>query len=119
MQYFLTVPHDSATEPTMESLTEADPAGFEKLIAEMGAFNADLEAADALVAAGGLQPPSTAKTVDASSGEAVVAAEPFVVADSYVGGFWVIEVADEDEAIRWATRASGILQSRVEVRALQ
>lgn len=119
MQYFLTVPHDSATEPTMETETAADPEGFEQLIAEVGRFNADLEAAGALVAAGGLQPPSTAKTVDATSGETVVADEPFVVADSYVGGFWVVEAATEEEAIAWAARASGILQTRVEVRALQ
>lgn len=119
MQYFLTVPHDSATEPTMESEAAVDPAAFEQLFAEVGRFNADLEAAGALVAAGGLQPPSTAKTVDASSGRTVVADEPFVVADSYVGGFWVVEVATEEDAIAWATRASGILQSRVEVRALQ
>ena len=119
MQYFLTVPHDSATEPTMESETERDPAGFERLLAEIDAFNTDLETSGAFRFAGGLQPPSTAKTVDASSGEAVVRDEPFVVAESYVGGFWVIDTDTEDEAVAWAERASRVLQSRVEVRALQ
>jgi hypothetical protein len=31
----------------------------------------------------------------------------------------VIEVADEDAAVQWATRASKALQTRIEVRALQ
>jgi hypothetical protein len=119
MQYFLTVPHDSATEPTMESELAADPAGFEQLIADVNAFNADLEASGAFRFAGGLYPPSTAKTVDPTSGNIDVRDEPFVVADSYVGGFWVIEVDDEATAIEWATRAATVLSSRVEVRGLQ
>ena len=118
MQYFLTVPHDSATEPTMESEAELDPAAFEQLIAGVEALNRDLEASGAFRFAGGLQPPSTAKTVDATGEETAVLEEPFVVADSYVGGFWVIE-ADEATALQWAERASKVLQSRIEVRALQ
>jgi hypothetical protein len=119
MQYFLTVPHDSATEPTMESEMENDPAAFEQLIADVEALNRDLEASGALRFAGGLQPPSTAKTVDATGENTAVLDEPFVVAESYVGGFWVIETDDEATALNWAERASKVLQSRIEVRAVQ
>lgn len=120
MQYFLTVPHDSAAEPTMESETELDPAAFEQFMADVAQFNTDLESSGAFRFAGGLQPPSTAKTVDATGdGDARVSDEPFVVADAYVGGFWVIETGTEAEALDWATRASRVLQSRVEVRELQ
>ncbi len=73
----------------------------------------------AFVFAGGLYPPSTAKTVDVSSGQTEVLDEPFVEASSYVGGFWVIEAADIDAAVEWATKASAALQCRIEVRALQ
>jgi hypothetical protein len=119
MQFFITVPHDTATEPTMESLTEADAESFEKLFAEVQQFNADLEASGAFRFAGGLQPPSTAKTVDPTSGETKILDEPFVVAESYVGGFWVVETDTEAEAVQWAERAAGILHCRIEVRALQ
>ena len=115
-QYFLTVPHDSATEPTMETMEESDLAA---VMAAVGAFNTELAESGALLFAGGLQPPSTAKTVDASSGEARVLDEPFVRADAYVGGFWVIEAADEAAAVGWATKAAAALQGRIEVRALQ
>lgn len=118
-QYFLTVPHDTATEPTMESMQEFDPAELEAVMAAVDAFNTALKEAGAFVTAGGLNPPSTAKTVDATSEETQVLDEPFVEAESYVGGFWLIEAADEDAAVAWATKASAALQSRIEVRALQ
>ncbi len=44
---------------------------------------------------------------------------PFVEADSYLGGFWIIEAENDDVAIEWAKQASRALRSRVEVRALQ
>ena len=117
-QYFLTVPHDSAEEPTMESMQEFDPAEFAAVIAAVDAFNAELKESGAFVFAGGLNPPSTAKTVDASSGEPRVLDEPFVEAPSYVGGFWVIEAADDAAALEWTTKAARALQGRIEVRAL-
>lgn len=118
-QYFLTVPHDTATEPTMASMQEFDPAELEAVMAAVDAFNSELKDAGALLFAGGLNPPSTAKTIDVTSGETRVLDEPFVVADSYVGGFWVIEAADDDAAVEWAVKAATALQGRIEVRALQ
>ena len=44
---------------------------------------------------------------------------PFVEAPEYLGGFWVIDVADETTALDWAARASKALGGRIEVRAFQ
>ncbi|MFD5213571.1 YciI family protein [Microbacterium sp. NPDC058345] len=118
-QYFLTVPHDTATEPTMASMQEFDPEDLAAVMAAVDEFNTALKASGAYVFAAGLNPPSTAKTVDVSSGATQVLDEPFVEAESYVGGFWVIEAADEDAAIEWAVKASTALQGRIEVRAVQ
>ena len=118
-QYFLTMPHDTATEPTMASMQEFDPAELAAVMAAVDEFNTALKDSGAFLFAGGLQPPSTAKTVDASSGETRVLDEPFVEAPAYVGGFWVIEAADEAAAVEWATRASRAVQTPIEVRALQ
>ncbi|MFF1879402.1 YciI family protein [Leifsonia sp. NPDC058230] len=119
MQYFLTMPHDSATEPTMASMKDLDPEELEALLGAVGELNSALEKAGALLFAGGLQPPSTAKTVDATTEPTQVVYAPFVEASAYVGGFWVIEADDEAAAVRWATMASRATQSRIEVRALQ
>lgn len=118
-QFFLTVPHDAADEPTMDSMQQMDPAALETLVAAVDALNADLTSSGALVHAGGLMPPSTAVTVDASGELPVRARAPFVEAPAYVGGFWILDVPDEDTAVGWAERASAVLSSRIEVRAVQ
>jgi hypothetical protein len=118
-QYFLTMPHDSAEEPTMASMQEFDPAELAAVMAAVDAFNTALRESGAWLFAGGLHPPSTAKTVDVTSGETRVLDEPFVEAPAYVGGFWVIDAVDEAAAIEWAAQASAAVQSRIEVRALQ
>lgn len=118
-QYFLTLPHDSVEEPTMESMQEMDPAELEAVLVAVDAFNTALHEDGAFVTAGGLMPPSSAVTVDASGDAPTRTPGPFVEADAYVGGFWIIEVDDEDAAMGWAERASAALQSRIEVRALQ
>ena len=118
-QYFLTVPHDTATEPTMESMQEFDPAELAAVMAAVDEFNTALKDAGAFVFAAGLNPPSTAKTVEVTAGETHVLDEPFVEAPSYVGGFWIIEAADDAAALEWTARAATALQGRIEVRAVQ
>jgi hypothetical protein len=118
-KYFLTIPHDSAEEPTMKSMEEIDPAELEAMIAAVDRFNTELNEAGAFVTAGGLQPPSTAITVDATGDTVTRTPGPFVQATEYVGGFWIIEAPDEDKALSWAEQVSAALGSRIEVRALQ
>ncbi len=66
-QYFLTIPHDTAEEPTMESMQEMDPVELEAMMAAVDRFNSALQDSGAFVHAGGLHPPSTAVTVDATA----------------------------------------------------
>lgn len=118
-QYLLSLPHDSGEEPTMESMAREDPAALEALFKKVGAFNTALLESDALVAAGGLQPPSTVITVDATGERPSRTAGPFAQADQYLGGFWLIQAADQEAALAWAEQASAATGSRIEVRALQ
>ncbi|UPK73554.1 YciI family protein [Nocardioidaceae bacterium SCSIO 66511] len=115
-QYLLSVPHDSDEEPTMETM---DPAELEAALAATGAIIEELTSIGAFVFAGGLTPPSSAITVD-NTGESLSTVNgPFVEAPEYLGGFWVIDVADEKAALDWAARASKALGGRIEVRAFQ
>jgi hypothetical protein len=116
MQFFLTVPHDSAEEPTMESM---DPADLEAALAATTKLTDEMKESGAFLFAGGLHPPSSAKTIDATGGEPLVTDGPFVEAPQYVGGFWLIEAPDHDVAIEWATKAATALGGCIEVRALQ
>lgn len=115
-QYFLSLPHDSAAEPTMADM---DPAELQAVFEQVDAFNTALQEQGAWVFAGGLHPPSTATTVDNTGDSPVLVDGPFVEATEYLGGFWVIEAENDEAAIVWTKQASRALQSRVEVRALQ
>jgi hypothetical protein len=115
-QYLLSLPHDTEESPTLETM---DPAEAEAAMAAAGAFIEELMGSGAFRFAGGLHPPATAVTVDNTGAELIRTAGPYVEAPQYLGGFWVIEAADQDEAVRWAAKASQALASRVEVRALQ
>jgi hypothetical protein len=78
----------------------------EEAKAEMGrwfAYTQELEDAGALVAGEGLQESATATTVRiADDGERVVTDGPFAETKEQVGGFYVIDCENLDQAIEWA-----------------
>jgi hypothetical protein len=115
-QYLLSLPHDSAEEPTMATM---DPAELEAVMAVTRPFLEELATSGALVFAGGLHPPSTAVTVDNTGDDLALRNGPFTQAPEYLGGFWVVEVPDQNAAIAWAAKASKALGGRIEVRAFQ
>jgi hypothetical protein len=115
-QYLLSMPHDSAEEPTMATM---DPAELEAVMVRTGAFLEELSASGALVFAGGLHPPSTAVTVDGTGDDLAVAKGPYTEAPEYLGGFWIVEAPDQDAAVGWAAKAAKALGARIEVRAFQ
>ena len=83
------------------------------------AFNREITEAGAWVFGGGLMPPETATVVDGQGAEAVLVDGPFAETKEVLGGFWVIEADNLDEALRWATRASKACANPVEVRPFQ
>ena len=115
-QYLLSLPHNTAESPTMESM---DPEELQKAQEAVGGFMERLNAEGAWVFAGGLHPPSTATTVDNRGDEPILTDGPFVEAKEYLGGFWVIEAPDLDAALEWAKDVSKALGDRIEVRAFQ
>ena len=81
-------------------LPEATPEMYEK----MGAFVAEATQAGVLLATGGLAPPSEAIKVKYSGGEFTVLDGPFSEAKELVGGWGLMEVRDQAEAIEWTKR---------------
>ena len=66
---------------------------------------ADMEAVGALVVAGGLEEDlAQAYSVDPTSGSVVVTPGPVSPGAEYMGGFTVVDVADDDAALMWASR---------------
>jgi hypothetical protein len=111
-QYLLTV-HDvkGAEAPSDEAMQEAFKA--------VDALNEDIKAAGAWVFAGGLIPSDAATVVRATEGDFLITDGPFTEAKEQVGGFWIIEASDLDEALAWAKRATVACLAPVEVRPFQ
>lgn len=65
---------------------------------------AEMEAAGVLIFTGGLDSDAPVFSVDASSGTPLITDGPFVETKEALGGFAVVDVADEEEARRWAGR---------------
>jgi hypothetical protein len=111
-QFLLSVHH---------TVKEARPSDEEiqQMFADVKVFNDKVRDAGKWVFAGGLEGIESATTVDATGQEPVVTDGPFAESKEYLGGFWVIESADLDEALSWATQGSAACGGKVEVRPFQ
>ncbi len=94
----------------------SDEANAEQM-AEYATFGED--AAQVLRGGHALQPTSTATTVrvkGGKGGDVVTSDGPFAETKEVLGGFYSIEAADLDEAIKWAAQIPGAWRGSVEVR---
>jgi hypothetical protein len=85
-------------------------------VAQVTAFNAELEGAGAWVFGCGLRPVSSATVVRSAGGDVSMTDGPYAETKEHVGGFWIIEAADLDVALEWAGRAAEACGRPVEVR---
>ncbi len=76
----------------------------EELFAAMGNYNAELVRAGVLLAGEGLQPSARGKRVVFAGGTMRVVDGPFSETHEIVGGFWLWQVKNLDEALEWARR---------------
>lgn len=104
MQYLVSVIDDTTNSGTADEMAAVD------------VFNERLRAEGHWVFAGGLASPSSATVIDNRGGQAVFTDGPFVESKEYIGGFWIIEAADLDVALKLATEGSKACNRKVEVR---
>ncbi|MCF3941166.1 MULTISPECIES: YciI family protein [Gordonia] len=79
-------------------------------------FNDELKAEGAWVFAGGLGRPDAATTIDNTGPDVIVTDGPYAETKEVLGGFWVVEAADLDAALKIASRASKACAARIEIR---
>ncbi len=80
-------------------------------------LNEEMIAKGVRVFVGGLQTATRAKTIRArNTGGMVVTDGPFVEAKEHVGGFWVLECKNLEEAVEWGKKATVACRAPVEVR---
>ena len=86
--------------------------------AALDAFNERLQAEGHWVFAGGLAFPEAATVIDNRGEEPLFTDGPFVESKEYLVGFWVMEAADLDVALKLAAAGSKACNRKVEVRPL-
>jgi hypothetical protein len=107
-------------------LIYADPSGWERLSPEqrqegMAAYMAygdGLKKSNHYVMSQRLQPPSSATVVRVRDGKVSTTDGPFIETKEQLGGYYLIQAADLNEAIQVAARCPGAQHGSVEVRPL-
>jgi hypothetical protein len=99
-------------------LTDASDLANAEEMAAIDAFNEQLTADGHWVFAGGLASPDSSTVVDGRDREAVFTDGPYLESKEWIIGFWIIEAADLDVALRLAAGGSKSCNRRVELRPI-
>ena len=110
MKYMLILTSDPADEPTPDS------AEFGPYMGEWEAYTAALTDAGAMVSGEALHGTEAATTVQVRDGQRIVTDGPFIESKEVIGGFYVIDVANLDEALDWAAKVPNSHFGTIEVR---
>jgi hypothetical protein len=107
-QYLVAIHHPDNYDPSREG---------EAMHRDIGALNEEMIAAGVRVFVGGLRPASRAKSLRAQpDGKVLITDGPYLETKEHIGGFWVLEAADLDEALAWGRKAVIACRAPVEVR---
>jgi hypothetical protein len=95
---------------------DASPEEIGQVMAAYEAFGRAAAEAGVLVGGEGLQPTSTATTVRVRDNETLTTDGPFAETREQLGGYYLLDCSDLDDAIGWAARVPGAQNGSVEVR---
>ena len=107
-QYLVAIYHPDDYDPSLET---------EAMHREIDALNEEMVAAGIRIFVGGLSPAGNARSLRTqTTGKVLVTDGPYTETKEYIGGFWVLEAADLNEALAWGRKAAVACRAPVEVR---
>jgi len=109
MQYLVLIYSQESTEPV-------DAATMQQVIDEYSAYSKMLRDRGAYVAGEALQPTATATTVRIRDGRTMTTDGPFAETKEALGGFYLVEAKDLDEALVFGAACPGAKWGSIEVR---
>ena len=90
--------------------------GGDDVLMRYGAFTQEVRDSGKLVAADRLRPTADATTVRIRNGETLVTDGPFAETKEQLGGYYVLECANIDEALEYAAKIPAAEDGSIEVR---
>jgi hypothetical protein len=112
MRYALLICTD---ESTVEALS---PSEGEAMLAEYAKFGEEMGRRGVLESGARLRPTTDATTVRVRDGEVLTSDGPFAETKEQMGGFYLVDCKDLDEAIDIASKIPGARVGSIEVRPL-
>ncbi|MEM7331997.1 MAG: YciI family protein [Chloroflexota bacterium] len=110
MKYVLLIYSDESMAANMP------PEMMTAFMGEYEAYTRDIMAAGVRLAGEALQPTATATTVQNQEGNVVTTHGPFAETKEQLGGFYLIEAENLDEAIAWAGKCPEARFGKIEIR---
>ena len=110
MKYAFTIYVDEAGR---EAASEEDRTAMAQAY---GSLTQEMQERGVLLAGEGLYPTPTATTVRVRDGERSVTDGPYAETKEALGGFYVLDCKDLDEAIEWAAKIPGAQVGSIEIR---
>jgi hypothetical protein len=107
MRYLILIYENEATTPQ-------DDGEFQKWME----YTEKLRSSGAFLGGEALQPTSTATTVRVKDGKVLTTDGPFAETKEQLGGFYMVECGDLDEALKWAAEIPSAGRGPVEVRPI-
>ena len=112
MKYLLAIYADEGVEP------KPGTPEMEQLLKDYYAFSEEVQAKGMMVGGEALEPVATATTVRVRGGKTETTDGPFAETKEQLGGFYILDCKDLDEAIAYAARIPSAAHGSVEVRPI-
>ena len=107
-KYLVAIHHPDNYDPSVED---------EAMHRDIDVLNEEMDAAGVRIFAGGLSAASDARSLRAQpDGKVLITDGPYLETKEHIGGFWVLEAANLDDALAWGRKAAVACRAPVEVR---
>jgi hypothetical protein len=110
MKYAFTIYTDESQRET------ATPEQMQEMSQAYRDLTEEMQQKGVLLAGDGLYPTATATTIRVRDGQRDVTDGPFAETKEQLGGFYVLDCRDLDEAIEWAAKIPGSQIGSIEIR---
>lgn len=97
---------------------DATPEQMQEVLAAYGQYNASLDEAGITWSGYGLHATSAATTVQNNNGQTLTTHGPFAETKEHLGGYYVVDVPNLDDAIAWAAQCPMAHFGKVEIRPI-